>query len=241
MASPKLEIPRRVLSVEEPLECPTASQIPDTIHVQPQSAWFTRAGFPLRNLVQAMALRCWAKWRAPALQLPNCRSVTTRPNSSTSSWCGSRWSRSYRTLNTSPSIAVPLATHWQAPSPRWPKNTAISPPVRRVGHGYAPSHRNKASMNRTDRRNEPPKLWNSTMFGRPFRTIAQLPAAFVFDSMVKARHGARGHCQRTNVLHASAFRVSRWNCRIMSGPSRAPKPTLLHAHPHALPGNASWA
>lgn len=82
MASPKLEIPRRVLSVEEPLECPTASQIPDTIHAQLQIAWFTRTGFPLRNLVQAMALRCWAKWRAPALQLPNCGSVISGPNSS---------------------------------------------------------------------------------------------------------------------------------------------------------------
>jgi DNA-binding transcriptional LysR family regulator len=53
MASPKMGIPRRVLSVEELSEYPIASQFPDTIHAQLQSAWFTRAGFPLRNLVQA--------------------------------------------------------------------------------------------------------------------------------------------------------------------------------------------
>lgn len=52
MASPKLGIPRRVLSVEELSEYPIAAQFPDTIHAQLQSAWFTRAGFPLRNLVQ---------------------------------------------------------------------------------------------------------------------------------------------------------------------------------------------
>ncbi|MBS7776809.1 substrate-binding domain-containing protein [Acidovorax sp. CCYZU-2555] len=53
MASPKMGIPRHVLSVEELSEYPIASQFPDNIHAQLQSAWFTRAGFPLRNLVQA--------------------------------------------------------------------------------------------------------------------------------------------------------------------------------------------
>jgi DNA-binding transcriptional LysR family regulator len=52
MASPKMGIPKRVLSVEELSEYPIAAQFPDTIHAQLQSAWFTRAGFPLRNLVQ---------------------------------------------------------------------------------------------------------------------------------------------------------------------------------------------
>ncbi len=54
MASPSMGIPRRVLSVEELSEYPIAAQFPDTtIHAQLQSAWFTRAGFPQRNLIQA--------------------------------------------------------------------------------------------------------------------------------------------------------------------------------------------
>lgn len=53
MASPAMGVPRRVLTVEELSGYPIASQFPDTIHAQLQSAWFTRAGFPLRNLIQA--------------------------------------------------------------------------------------------------------------------------------------------------------------------------------------------
>lgn len=55
MTSPAMRVPRRVLSVEELSEYPIAAQFSDTIHAQLQSAWFTRAGFPLRNLVQASA------------------------------------------------------------------------------------------------------------------------------------------------------------------------------------------
>lgn len=53
MASPAMRVPRRLLSVEELSKFPIAAQFSDTIHAQLQSAWFTRAGFPLRNLVQA--------------------------------------------------------------------------------------------------------------------------------------------------------------------------------------------
>ena len=53
MASPSMHVPRRVLSVEELSAYPIAAQFPDTIHAQLQSAWFTRAGFPQRNLIQA--------------------------------------------------------------------------------------------------------------------------------------------------------------------------------------------
>lgn len=53
MASPTMRIPQRILSVEELSEFPIAAQFPDTIHAQLQSAWFTRAGFPQRNLIRA--------------------------------------------------------------------------------------------------------------------------------------------------------------------------------------------
>ena len=53
MVSPAMRVPRRVLTVEGLSEYPIAAQFSDTIHAQLQSAWFTRAGFPLRNLVQA--------------------------------------------------------------------------------------------------------------------------------------------------------------------------------------------
>jgi DNA-binding transcriptional LysR family regulator len=53
MVSPAMRVPRRTLTVEELSEYPIAAQFSDTIHAQLQSAWFTRAGFPLRNLVQA--------------------------------------------------------------------------------------------------------------------------------------------------------------------------------------------
>jgi DNA-binding transcriptional LysR family regulator len=53
MASPTMNIPNRILTVEELSSYPVAAQFPDTIHAQLQSAWFTRAGYPLRNLVQA--------------------------------------------------------------------------------------------------------------------------------------------------------------------------------------------
>ena len=49
MASPKLRLPNRTLTIEELAEYPVALQYPDTIHAQLQSAWFNRAGFPLRN------------------------------------------------------------------------------------------------------------------------------------------------------------------------------------------------
>lgn len=53
MASPEMDLHRRILTVEELSAFPVAAQFPDTIHAQLQSAWFTRAGFPLRHLVQA--------------------------------------------------------------------------------------------------------------------------------------------------------------------------------------------
>ena len=53
MASPSLKVPSRVLTVEELLNYPIASQYPDAIHAQLQSAWFHRAGFPMRNIVLA--------------------------------------------------------------------------------------------------------------------------------------------------------------------------------------------
>jgi DNA-binding transcriptional LysR family regulator len=53
MVSPAMRVPRRTLTVEELSKYPIAAQFSDTIHAQLQSAWFTRAGFPLRNLVQA--------------------------------------------------------------------------------------------------------------------------------------------------------------------------------------------
>jgi DNA-binding transcriptional LysR family regulator len=53
MASPKMRVPARVLTVEELSAYPIASQYPDAIHAQLQSAWFHRAGYPLRNMVLA--------------------------------------------------------------------------------------------------------------------------------------------------------------------------------------------
>jgi DNA-binding transcriptional LysR family regulator len=53
MASPNMRVPARVLTVEELSAYPIASQFPDAIHAQLQSAWFHRAGYPLRNVVQA--------------------------------------------------------------------------------------------------------------------------------------------------------------------------------------------
>jgi DNA-binding transcriptional LysR family regulator len=53
MASPKMKLPARALTIEELSDYPIASQNPETIHAQLQSAWFHRAGFPLRNLVVA--------------------------------------------------------------------------------------------------------------------------------------------------------------------------------------------
>lgn len=53
MASPKLRIPKRIHTVEELAAYPIASQYSDSIHAQLQSAWFHRAGYPLRNVVQA--------------------------------------------------------------------------------------------------------------------------------------------------------------------------------------------
>lgn len=56
MASPKLRIPRKALTVEELSQYPIGAQYSDTIHARLQSAWFTRAGYPLRNQVQAHSL-----------------------------------------------------------------------------------------------------------------------------------------------------------------------------------------
>ena len=53
MASPKMRIPARVFTIEELSAFPIASQYPDAIHAQLQSAWFHRAGYPLRNMVLA--------------------------------------------------------------------------------------------------------------------------------------------------------------------------------------------
>jgi DNA-binding transcriptional LysR family regulator len=53
MASPKMNLPQRKMTVEELSEHPIASQYSDSIHAQLQAAWFNRAGFPIRNLVQA--------------------------------------------------------------------------------------------------------------------------------------------------------------------------------------------
>lgn len=55
MASPKMKLPRLQLTVEELSEYPIASQFTDTIHAQLQSAWFTKAGFPVKHLVQAQS------------------------------------------------------------------------------------------------------------------------------------------------------------------------------------------
>lgn len=56
MASPKLRTPRTPLTVEELSQYPIGAQYSDTIHARLQSAWFTRAGYPLRNQVQAHSL-----------------------------------------------------------------------------------------------------------------------------------------------------------------------------------------
>lgn len=56
MASPKMRTPRMALTVEELSQFPIGAQYSDTIHARLQSAWFTRAGYPLRNQVQAHSL-----------------------------------------------------------------------------------------------------------------------------------------------------------------------------------------
>ena len=56
MASPKLRVPRVALTIEELSQYPIGTQYSDTIHARLQSAWFLRAGYPLRNLVQAHSL-----------------------------------------------------------------------------------------------------------------------------------------------------------------------------------------
>jgi DNA-binding transcriptional LysR family regulator len=53
MASPSMGIPGATLTVEELSQYPIGSQYADTIHARLQSAWFSRAGFPLRNQVSA--------------------------------------------------------------------------------------------------------------------------------------------------------------------------------------------
>lgn len=53
MASPKMKIPRGVLTVEELTQYPIGAQYSDTIHARLQNAWFTRAGFQPRHQVQA--------------------------------------------------------------------------------------------------------------------------------------------------------------------------------------------
>lgn len=53
MASPSMHIPKVTLTVEELSRYPIGSQYADTIHSRLQTAWFTKAGFPLRNFVTA--------------------------------------------------------------------------------------------------------------------------------------------------------------------------------------------
>jgi DNA-binding transcriptional LysR family regulator len=53
MASPDLGVPRRTLTVQELAAFPVVSQYPDTVHAQLQSAWFTRAGYPMQHTVVA--------------------------------------------------------------------------------------------------------------------------------------------------------------------------------------------
>lgn len=53
MASPNLKLPQRTLSIEELSEYPIGSQYSDSIHAHLQASWFNRAGFPIRNLIQA--------------------------------------------------------------------------------------------------------------------------------------------------------------------------------------------
>lgn len=56
MASPALRTPRKALTVEALSQYPIGAQYSDTIHARLQSVWFTRAGYPLRNYVQAHSL-----------------------------------------------------------------------------------------------------------------------------------------------------------------------------------------
>lgn len=56
MASPDLGIPQTPLTVEALSKYPIGAQYSDTIHARLQSAWFTRAGHPLRNAIQAHSL-----------------------------------------------------------------------------------------------------------------------------------------------------------------------------------------
>ncbi|MGL1835099.1 LysR family transcriptional regulator [Rhodocyclaceae bacterium SMB388] len=53
MASPELNTPHKAMNVEELSQFPIGTQYSDTIHARLQSAWFSRAGFPLRNYVQS--------------------------------------------------------------------------------------------------------------------------------------------------------------------------------------------
>lgn len=53
MASPSMRVPRASLTVEQLSQFPIGSQYSDTIHARLQSAWFEKAGFPLRNQVIA--------------------------------------------------------------------------------------------------------------------------------------------------------------------------------------------
>lgn len=53
MASPSMRIPRQPLTIEELSQYPIGAQYADTIHSRLQTAWFARAGFPLRNMVSA--------------------------------------------------------------------------------------------------------------------------------------------------------------------------------------------
>jgi DNA-binding transcriptional LysR family regulator len=56
MANPTLKIPKKNITVEELSKYPIGAQYSDTIHARLQSAWFTRAGHPLRKVVQAHSL-----------------------------------------------------------------------------------------------------------------------------------------------------------------------------------------
>lgn len=56
MANPTLQIPKKNITVEELSKYPIGAQYSDTIHARLQSAWFTRAGHPLRKVVQAHSL-----------------------------------------------------------------------------------------------------------------------------------------------------------------------------------------
>ena len=105
MASPKMEIRRRVLSVSELLEYPIASQFPDTIQAQLQSVWFTRAGFPLRNLVQADGFAELGEMARTGIAVAQLPVGYYTPELKHSSWCGASWSLGYRT-HVNPCVVV---------------------------------------------------------------------------------------------------------------------------------------